>query len=67
MRVSRLIRYAWLLELEPAQLEAIVRMLAEAEIQALKRAIREMLRENRDKRLEAALAELEELEELGAA
>ena len=40
MRVSRLIRYAWLLELEPSQLEAVVRMLAGAEIQALKRAIR---------------------------
>ena len=62
MRVSRLIRYAWLLELEPAQLEAVVRMLAEAEIAAVRRTLRELLRERRDERLEAALAELEELE-----
>ena len=63
MRVSRLIRYVWLLELEPAQLEAVVRMLAEAEIQALKRAIREMLRERQDERLIQTLAEVEEMEE----
>ena len=63
MRVSRVLRYVWLLELEPSQLEAVLRLLADAEIQALKRAIREMLRERQDERLIQTLAELEEMEE----
>ena len=63
MRVSRVLRYVWLLELEPAQLEAVLSLLAEAEIATAKRMLREMLGEKQDKRLIQALAELEELEE----
>ncbi len=64
MRLTRIIRWAWLLELEPQQLEVILRMLAETELQTARRLLREALREKpRDEELRKTLALLEELEE----
>ncbi len=65
MRVTRILTYTWLLELDPVHLEVfLLRMLAKAEIQAAKKTIQEALREDPDnERLRLALAELEEIEE----